>query len=429
MVDQDNDKCMTEISSFLRESSCNGEMSIEWLKSRIPSILKDKSLQKNKSYEELVYSRNSELRILNNRSSASRLVRNSKLLQFDPEKRRWIPKVSLPLCQGFEDYTFITTDTLKSLGAKSTKYMGLKYYERQRGEKVSANLISSRHTLVDLMSIPFISNYFTHNIVVFDGQVFLEKRQKKKANVDPYSMSGINLETILTRDHLLSKASSESHFEPAKDNAIKFNSLVHHRFPESEFSVLVSCEIDAIKKKMSPNTKNVLDSRLHSKVLNNYVEIKCRRTRRKRDLIVPLIQCYLAGTNTLVVGYRDENCYLQEVQEYNVAQLLASFEDPVYSYQFFDRWFNLIMDFIINGVDYPTRDSQTHYLMEYSKKEKNLTITPTKLNSYQVDRTVSNQFISWRKSLSTKFDYKDIEKLSLNNEGRNTDRDKNKIIK
>ena len=405
MTDKESSTYMTEIGSFLRESSRNKEMSIQWLKSRIPSILQDKTLQKKRGYEELIYSRNSELRILNNWSSAAILVRSSKLLHFYPEQKCWIPKVSLPLDQGFEDFTFISADTLKNLGAKSTKFMGLKYYERQRGEKVSANLISSRHTLIDLMSIPFMSNYFTHNIVVYDGQIFLEKRQKKKASIDPYSMSGINLETILTKGNLLSKDNGGSYFEPAKNNAIKFNSLVNHYFPQSGFSVLISCEIDALKKKISPKTKDTHGSR----ILSNYVEIKCRRTRRKRDLIVPLIQCYLAGTKTLVVGYRDEKCYLQEVQEYNVAQLLDSFEDPIYSYKFFDKWFNLIIHFIIKAIDCPASGSEKHYLMEYSKREKNLIITPIKLSPYQVDRTVSNQFINWRKSFSTRMGPQDVE--------------------
>ena len=65
--------------------------------------------------------------------------------------------------------------------------------------------------------------------------------------------------------------------------------------------------------------------------------------------------------------------------------------------------------FIIKAIDCPASGSEKHYLMEYSKREKNLIITPIKLSPYQVDRTVSNQFINWRKSFSTRMGPQDVE--------------------
>ena len=38
-------------------------------------------------------------------------------------------------------------------------------------------------------------------------------------------------------------------FIPAVNNAIKYNSMINHTFPETGLSVLVSCEIDSIKLK------------------------------------------------------------------------------------------------------------------------------------------------------------------------------------
>lgn len=389
------------IEEFLQFCLENGRIPMDYVKSPEFSVLLEKSqITKEPCYEELFYCRHEDLQITQSRLEARRYYENDHLFATgEPHGSTLNTKIDLDLRQGYKKFKVLNRNSLDLDNVKGTKYIALQEFEKERNHKVMANIISSRHTLLDLLHLPFQRNSITHNVVAFDGQIFMEAEQRPQRRVDASTMTGYNFEEIMTRDE--SANLNKWEFHPPRSNAIKYNSIVNHTFGKQDLSVLVSCEIDAVKQKPEDFRLNFDDTLFKYKILENNIEMKCRRLGGRNNLIKAILQCYLAGTNDLVVGYRDDNFHLKHIKKLDVQKLMDSSQSPLLNRDFLDKWFYFVTQFIRKSVKMPNNLSIHHHQLTFDKNNNEIILRSFRLNSYRLEKTVINKFIKWRRYLSS----------------------------
>lgn len=394
----------TLIDDFLQLCIKQCKIPMDYVKSpEFAALLMESNVSKSPCYEVLCYSRNKELQITRDRSEARYFNENSGLFSSDNLRDLTLKaNIDVDLSDGYKNFRVLSRSSLTLDNVRGTKYVALEDFERNENTKVDGNIVTSRHTLLELLNLPFQRNTIIQNVVAFNGQVFMEAEQRPQRRVDASSMTGYNFEEVMTCAQHELGSSRPFEFIPPLNNAVKYNSIVNHTFPESGTSVLVSCEIDSIKR--SPEEIQSLYSKTEFKyrILENNIEMKSRRIGAQSNLIKAVLQCYLAGTNDLVVGYRDDNFNLKYVTKRNVSDILDSSNNPLLNRAFLDKWFWFIVQFISKSTKMPRNLNLHHHQLTFNKSDNEIQLKSFRLNSYRLEKTILNRFVQWRRHISTK---------------------------
>lgn len=391
------------VDEFLLACIESGEIPIDYVKSpEFFRLLEESKVTKDPCYEELCYSRNKELQISRNRSEARYFDENPGLFTEDSLGHPKLnTKIDIDLSRGYKKFRVLSRTSLTLDNVRGTKYVAMEDFEKTENKKLDENVITSRHTLLELLNLPFQRNAIIQNIVAFNGQVFMEAEQRPQKRADASSMTGYNFEEVMTCSECDINSSKPFEFIPPINNAVKFNSMINHTFPESGLSVLVSCEIDCIRQKLEEVSLLHDDIDFKYKILENNIEMKSRKIGGRSNLVKAILQCYLAGTNDLIVGYRDGNFNLKYVEKLNVSELLESSPNPLLKRTFLDKWFWFIAQFISHTVKMPRSLSLHHHQLTFNKDNNTLTLKSFRLNPYRLEKTIISRFVKWRRYLAT----------------------------
>lgn len=378
-----------------------GSIPIEYVKStEFMDLCLESKIVKLPCYEELYYSRDEDLKISRNRSQARYFNENSGLFTDDSIGSKLLEtKEDVDLSSGYKEFTILSRNSLTLDNVRGTKYVALENYERNQNKKVNAGIITSRHTLLDLLYLPFGSSRIVQNVVAFNGQVFMEAEQRLQGRADPSTMTGYNFEEVMTCTQSELKRRGSFQFKPPLNNAIKYNSMIMHTFPGSDFSALVSCEIDSIKQNPEEIKSCYTESEFKYKILENNIEMKSRRIDARSNLIKAILQCYLAGTNDLVIGYRDNNFNLKYVEKLSVSELFETSTKRLLNRVFLDSWFWLITQFISKTVQMPGNANLHHHQLIFNKTDNRIHLNSFRLNPYRLEKTIIKRFVKWRRFL------------------------------
>ncbi|ODV76707.1 uncharacterized protein CANTADRAFT_27726 [Suhomyces tanzawaensis NRRL Y-17324] len=331
--------------------------------------------QKFKPFEELHYSRDNSLRITNTSISAQAYCPSDE---------------TVDLSLGYKTYHNYSKHANKDVASiQCSKLLAVKEWEQSQRRRIDCDIIASRRSILELMSVPFYNTRFLLNIVYYDDQIFIERVKNDNQKVDPAGMCGYNFEAHATLNPV-----------PARDNKQKFNCMVNHEFKsvtDEKYSVLVSCEVDAVEDTQFEKYDKY-------SILDNYIELKAWGLVNRRKLQTALIQCYLAGGNRLVYGKRDDEFMLEGIHEVDVNEKLG-LEDPTteesrFHKEFLDKWFSFVFTFIIEAVrDYENKPKYGPFHLTM-KCDDNLTIERTQGKFLPRKNYITpDWFQSWRRLL------------------------------
>lgn len=423
----------TLIDDFLVLCIELGQIPLDYVKSpEFIGLLEESNVTKEPCYEELCYCRSKELQIALNRSEARYFDVNSGLFMADSiESHRMNAKVNVDLSSGHKKFRVISRTSLTLDNVRGTKYVAMEAFERNENKKLDENIVTSRHTLLDLLHLPFQKSAIIQNIVAFNGQVFMEAEQRPQKRADASSMTGYNFEEVMTCAECEVNNPKPFEFTPPINNAVKYNSMINHTFPETGLSVLVSCEIDSIKRKLEEVAALYDKTEFKYKILENNIEMKSRKIGSRNNLIKAILQCYLAGTNDLVVGYRDDNFNLKYVEKLNVSELLETSSNPLLNRAFLDKWFWFIAQFITKAVKMPRGLALHHHQLTFSKNDNLITLKSFRLSAYRLEKTIISRFVKWRRYLATMQKHQLLveDNVGFNNSNKEEKRRSKKTVK
>ena len=391
------------ISDFLLLCIEVGKIPLDYVKSsEFIGLLEKSGVTKEPCYEELCYCRNKELQIALDRSEARYFDVKSGLFMADSlESPRMNAKINVDLSSGHKKFRVLSRTSLTLDNVRGTKYVAMEEFERNENKKLDENIVTSRHTLLDLLHLPFQKSSIIQNIVAFNGQVFMEAEQRPQKRADASSMTGYNFEEVMTCAEFEINNSKTFEFIPPINNAVKYNSMINHTFPETGLSILVSCEIDSIKRRLEEVAALYNETEFKYKILENNIEMKSRKIGSRNNLIKAILQCYLAGTNELVIGYRDDNFNLKYVEKLNVSELLETSNNPLLNRAFLDKWFWFIAEFISKAVKMPRSLALHHHQLTFSKNNNLIILKSFRLSPYRLEKTIISRFVKWRRYLAT----------------------------
>jgi RAT1-interacting protein len=233
----------------------------------------------------------------------------------------WLDR-SLDLFSGFKD--FQQKDESKPLHL-DTLLMALMSYEGKTGTKVKTDIISWRGIMTKLMCLPYEnSDDMDLNVMVFDGQIFIEEDHKlttqKKRPMDQQGellcYSGFKFEQVATISKPWSHCTREEiegHFTAPVNNIEQYVSVV--RTGVGKVGFVLGGEVDCAKdyKPQPPESP-----------LSHYVELKTSKVVRsdrdaknfERKILKSWAQSFLLGVPKIVYGFRNDNGILDCVEEY-----------------------------------------------------------------------------------------------------------------
>lgn len=298
-------------------------------------------------------------------------------------------KVDIDLSVGYEDFKVFFRGASTSPNIRNPRLMALAEFEKKQQRKADADIIISQGCMLEiLMGYDGLCQW----VGLIDGQIFIDRLRSPGSSIqDRGSMTGCNFQALMTTEE-----GHKGYFEPPKDNASNYNSLILHEFPGSGTKVLVSCEVDAV-------TKHACDIKCSKEALpyevpKHSVEIKCRKSNGYylKDLFMKSIaQCYLAGAETLVIGYRSESYHLTSVEKHAVGD---SLDDPKFEYNrdFLDNWFEVVMMFVKKVVaKYDLEKDAAHFVLELMRGG----LIMRKVAVESGHDVFIPQFFEWRKEL------------------------------
>ncbi|CUM64429.1 uncharacterized protein PRCAT00002033001 [Priceomyces carsonii] len=379
------------IDTFLHDSVKKGRISGAFLRSQeFIDILDSWEVNKTKGYEQLFYSRNEQLKVNLTREGA-RLYNLSR--DIFNEEEEVLDGVNIDLTTGYKDYKFYSRSRFPEEAVRGTKYVALLEYEKVNGP-VRTNIITSRHTLLDLMMIIFKKEFFCTNLVHYGGQIYMESN-RKSLPIDKSSMTGYNFEAVVTVQNE-DDTKKPFVFVPLKSNAIKYNSMILHEFPSLDTSILVSCEIDAIKQEFDKSQEMTLETDSRTEVLENYIELKSKIGISNSSIIKAILQCYVAGTSDLKVGIRDKHSScLKRVAEIDVKEYIHS--KGSFKLRYLDKWLAFICSFIKLSVRRRCKGgSKREFRVVFDLRNDMLKIFPYSLNKDDLEITVLPKYLAWR---------------------------------
>lgn len=339
------------VEDFLTHCCEHNEIDLDYVRSdSFYNMLRQCDWLKEPLYEALYYSRTSSLDIVLDRSLAKTWVMDERLFIAHKATNTWrTRKFPIDLGRGhakFQD-NHLKKMLLEEDAQRGTKYTALANFEKN-GVKIQADIVATRSTLVNLMMSGIDSTRALTWIYAVNDQLFLEDDKKGTPFNNPSVMTGPNFEELMTVRQKM--VNGRFCFEWAKNSNEKYYTLVRHSCSLLNDSILVACEIDAVRPLEVIDLKHSLKEKLGLddpvKNLERYVEFKARVQWNSglQNFHPALIQCHLAGTPTLVVGLKDK-LKLTSVKEWDVNKVLSGGMKRLEKW-FLDRWLIFLVRFI-----------------------------------------------------------------------------------
>lgn len=207
-------------------------------------------------------------------------------------------------------------------------------YEREHKKKISTKLITWRGLLRTLMLLPFENkDKFVFNIVVFDGQLFMqsdfefikEEREREDQTINDiqrkFIYSGYKFETISTLPKPWYKCSRK---EIEKRNKLQVNNI-------EQYCILVKTTIGSTPLLLGAEVDCVYDFKPNdgSNPLSHYVELKTTSPINEPNkifnfenkLLKTWAQCFLVGIPRIIYGFRDSQLKIRSIEEFKTEDI------------------------------------------------------------------------------------------------------------
>lgn len=206
-------------------------------------------------------------------------------------------------------------------------------YEREHQKKISAKLVSFRGLLKKLMMLPYDGrDSLAFNIVVFDGQLFMQQDiDHFKFTNTPYeslndinrkfTYSGYKFETIATLPKPWAQCSRK---EIEKRNKLEVNNIEQYctvvKTTIGSTSLLLGAEVDCAWDYKPTDGSDALSHYVELKttgVLNDPTKVKNFETK----LLSTWAQCFLVGIPRIVYAFRDGQLKIRSVEEFKTEEI------------------------------------------------------------------------------------------------------------
>jgi RAT1-interacting protein len=383
------------VEDFLARCCEHSEIDMDYVRSdSFYSLLQKCDWQKQPLYEALYYSRTPSLEIELDRSLAKTWIIDENLFLENKDSNSWRMR-RFPIDLGYGHRRFqdirLKVMLLEEKARSGTKYVALANSER-KGVKVQADIVATRSTLVDLMQAGIKKCKVLAWVAAVNDQLFLEK-DRRRGYMDRAVMTGPNFEQLMTSRQKM--VDGKVRFEWAKNNYEKYNSLVRHSSLMND-SILVSCEIDGVRPQKidAKDLKEFLGLDDPVKNLDRYVEFKTRVHHRSdlKYFYAAIIQCYLAGTPTLVVGIKNE-LQLTSIKEWDVNEVLHGGIKRLEKW-FLDRWLIFLVRFIKCSILKKRTDRLQSFSIEV--QDSKLVLRECERSRLQIEAALTSDFVKWR---------------------------------
>ncbi|KAK9453696.1 RAI1 like PD-XK nuclease-domain-containing protein [Dipodascopsis uninucleata] len=308
--------------------------------------------------------------------------------------------------------------------------------EKDTGKKVTADFVMWRGLVRNLLCVPYSrDDGFELNATYFDGQIFIEENKEYKLNTQRpldqrgelmsywgiysvflnrrnrkyfllliYFVIGYKFEQVTTipkkwcectRDEIVKRGDG-----PVNNNT-QYCSVVKTGL--GDIRVVIAGEVDCVAD-YKPNPKEFELSDIFDNPLDHYVELKTNRViQSDRDavkfeskLYKTWAQCFLLGVPRCIVGFRDDQGYLQMVEEFRTQNIPAIVKkskfanrhtswDGVDSIAFLAACFQWLKAMI------PRSDDHTVWRIRYIPRSDYLLLFKTEKKTF-----LRPEFITWR---------------------------------
>lgn len=385
------------VEAFLAHCCEHNEIDLDYVRSdSFYDLLRQCDWLKEPLYEALYYSRTPSLDIVLDRSLAKTWVMDESLFLAHKATNTWRTRKSpIDLGRGYTKFQDIhlKVELLEEGSRRGTKYVALANSER-KGVKIQADIVATRSTLVNLMLTGIESTKALTWIYAVNDQLFLEDDKKATAFNNPAVMTGPNFEELMTVRQ--KKVNGRIRFEWAKNSNEKYYTFVRHSCSLLNDSILVACEIDAVRPQKDSNQglKERFGLDDSAKNLDRYVEFKARvQWKSGLDNFHPaLIQCHLAGTPTLVVGIKHK-LKLTSVKEWDVNKVLSGGTKRLEKW-FLDRWLIFLVRFI-KGCIVKKRNGKLQSFC-FDVEGSRLVMRELTRSRLHFEAALTSDFLKWR---------------------------------
>lgn len=312
-------------------------------------------------------------------------------------------------------------------------------YEQEHGKKVNAKIISWRGLMKKLMLLPYDNRErFIFNIVVFDGQLFIQsdfefrkycEEQDEESLNDiqrKFIYSGYKFETIATLPKPWAECTRK---EIEKRNKLEVNNIEQYcsvvRTTIGSTSLVLGAEVDCVYDYKPCDG---------SDPLAHYVELKTtgplndptKVANFENKLLSTWAQCFLVGIPRIIYAFRDGSLQVRSIEEFKTEEIPLLIKNNPINVQKHKQNPNLkvvnksmqsikylsgILQWLEQSID--INDESKTYTLEFnpSKNSMFVTLSPnpeditTKLLSpYNEEKggMLTEEFKAWRKELKGK---------------------------
>lgn len=314
----------------------------------------------------------------------------------------------IDLSSGFKD--FIQKDESKPQHLNEL-LQSIKHGEQLRGEKINADIVTWRGIMTKLLCLPYNKTEdIDLNIVLFDGQVFMEedhnlKRRKQRHMNDKDRLMcywGYKFEAMATLKKPWSQCTREE-IESRSGNAV--NNIEQYgvvvKTGIGNLRIILGGEVDCVRDYKPTDGKNPL---------SHYVELKTSQTvksefdarRFEKKILKAWAQSFLLGVPTIIYGYRDQNGIVCSLEEFKTEELPAivkksEFTPPDQKWNGMDAigFYAAVLDWIKETVG---NEEGVRWRLQYKAKSEQLELFKTP----DVEDFLLDEFKQWRLSKQVK---------------------------
>lgn len=312
-------------------------------------------------------------------------------------------------------------------------------YEKDHKKKINAKIITFRGIARQLMMLPYDSrDKFVFNIVVFDGQLFMqydsdlkrEKLEEEERTMNDiqrkFVYSGYKFETIATLPKPWSQCTRK---EIEKRNKLEVNNIEQYcsvvKTTIGSTSLILGAEIDCVWD-FKPTDG--------SDVLSHYVELKTtgplsdpqKVMAFEQKLLKTWAQCFLVGIPRIIYAFRDGTLKIKSIEEYKTEDIPLLMKNNPLSIQKQRENPNIkLVNKSMQSIKYlsgvlkwledsiSTDDETKTYRLEFDPMKNSQFVTLSVNSSDKTEKLLSpyngecggmltDDFKEWRKSLKTK---------------------------
>lgn len=358
--------------------------------------LKGRLRTTNRYSEALHYSRNKNLQVkVGSRESAKIYIEDKEIFENNSDdSTKLYPKRRIDL--GANDQSGYL-ETPPEDNTRGSRFTALQIFEKLGHQKLNFDVMITRYSLVKLLLIPHERVDLSLNLVAFDGQLFIdsERTRPQKMTSGKGVTCGHTFEKLMSRKKDMGITTETQKNPQTKNDTEKYISMVKLSLDYVNREVLVPSEIDALKP------AGDLFSSAHQNAdvydLLEYVELKTFALNSKRSLLLSIIQCYLADTRIMCVGYRDKNNILEYIKKYDIQYLLSeSISEDLTLQESLDIWLCFIVEFLVRATSsMHSLTTPQYYILQVLRGNINLIYRKPKHED--IEEILPKEFFRWRK--------------------------------